>query len=113
MITKRKLVIPIFEYKLTICIYDKWDEVKQYASDSNKRALGITVITDGAALLAVQSDKQSTVVHECEHVKNAIWDYIGYHPLPGNDEVDAYLITFIYENVKQVFDKHNKNSVSN
>nr|DAG84035.1 MAG TPA: hypothetical protein [Caudoviricetes sp.] len=32
MITKRRLNIPIFNYKLVIVIYDKWEEVKDMHS---------------------------------------------------------------------------------
>lgn len=35
MITKRRINIPIFNYKLTIIIYDKWEEVKDLISDDN------------------------------------------------------------------------------
>jgi hypothetical protein len=36
------------------------------------------------------------IAHESEHIKNAIWRYIGYEPQRDNDEVDAYLLTYIY-----------------
>lgn len=28
MITQKRITIPIFDYKLTIIIYDRWDEVE-------------------------------------------------------------------------------------
>lgn len=28
MITQKKIIIPIFDYKLTIVIFDKWKELK-------------------------------------------------------------------------------------
>lgn len=33
MITQRKVMIPIFDYKLTIVIYDDWDEVSHMFDD--------------------------------------------------------------------------------
>lgn len=27
MVTKKKMTVPIFDYRLTILIYDSWDEV--------------------------------------------------------------------------------------
>jgi hypothetical protein len=35
-----------------------------------------------------------------------IWQYIGYTPQRDNDEVDAYLLTYIYNKITQVFYKH-------
>jgi hypothetical protein len=47
-------------------------------------------------------------IHESEHIKNAIWEYIGYTPQTGNDEVDAYLIAYIYKKIMEVYNKHDK-----
>ena len=41
-------------------------------------------------------ERGSSIAHESEHIKNAIWRYIGYEPQRDNDEVDAYLLTYIY-----------------
>ena len=35
MITQKRMVIPIFNYRLTVIIYDDWKEVKSL--DSNNR----------------------------------------------------------------------------
>lgn len=40
--------------------------------------------------------------------KNSIWRYIGYTPQEDNDEVDAYLITYIYDKITSVFYKHDR-----
>lgn len=37
-----------------------------------------------------------------------IWRYIGYTPQEDNDEVDAYLITYIYDKIVSVFYKHDR-----
>ena len=110
MITKRKINIPIFDYKLTIVIFDYWNEVKDwFGEDFEPKA--ITRPTYGAALVAINSKHgTSSIVHEAEHVKNFIWDYIGYVPQRDNDEADAYLITYIYEKIVDVFYKHNGRS---
>lgn len=52
---------------------------------------------------------RSSIVHEAEHIKNHIWQYIGYTPQRDNDEVDAYLLTYIYDKITQVFYKHKDN----
>lgn len=30
MITQKKIIIPIFDYKLTIVIFDKWEELDRF-----------------------------------------------------------------------------------
>ena len=111
MVTQKKMVIPIFNYKLTVVIYDNCDDVRHldYSNREAKHApAGFTTWTYGAALVAIASNKGSSIVHEAEHVKNLIWEYIGYKPQADNDEVDAYLLTYIYNKITDVFYKHDK-----
>ena len=105
MITQKKMIVPIFDYKLTI--FDKWDEVS-HLFDGGPEPKAITATRHGAALVAVNSKRGASIVHEAEHIKNAIWNYIGYTPQIDNDEVDAYLLTYIYNKITDVFYKHNK-----
>ena len=49
------------------------------------------------------------IINIAEHIKNHIWQYIGYTPQRDNDEVDAYLLTYIYDKITQVFYKHKDN----
>lgn len=109
MITQKKVIIPIFDYKLTIVIFDDWNELSDYLSkyDLDEEAKAITLSQYGASLVAVNSRKGSSIVHEAEHVKNKIWEYIDYRPQRDNDEVDAYVITYIYDKIVDVFYKHN------
>ena len=108
MITKRKITIPIFEYKLTIVIFDDWEELRSYLPEEEFEieARAITLSTYGASLVAINSKRGSSIVHEAEHIKNHIWDFIGYRAQVDNDEVDAYVITYIYEKITDVFYKH-------
>lgn len=108
MITKRKITIPIFEYKLTIVIFDDWEELRGYLPEEEFEieARAITLSTYGASLVAINSKRGSSIVHEAEHIKNHIWDFIGYKSQVDNDEVDAYVITYIYEKITDVFYKH-------
>ena len=83
MITKRRMVVPIFEYKLTIIIFDDWEELRNYLpeEDFKLESKAITISTYGASLVAINSKRGSSIVHEAEHIKNHIWNYIGYSPL--------------------------------
>lgn len=112
MITHKKIIIPIFEYRLSIFITDTWDEVisKLPVTDINvKTARAVTMSNaEFGSVVAVLADCQSSIVHEAMHIKDEIWKFIGYTPQADNDEVDAYLITYIYEKIMEVFTKHNK-----
>ena len=107
MITQKKMTVPIFDYKLTIVIFDKWDEVS-HLFDGGPEPKAITATRYGAALVAVNSKRGSSIVHEAEHIKNAIWSYIGYTPQRDNDEADAYLLTYIYNKITDVFYRHDR-----
>ena len=102
MITKKKLTIPIFEVKLTVVIFDNFDEVKYLAGDTASKGF-ITYSDDfGSILVGVRSDRPDTIAHESEHIKNVIWRYIGYESQEDNDEVDAYLVGYIYNRIASV-----------
>lgn len=110
MITQKKMIVPIFDYKLTIVIFDKWEELDRFLpkEEMEQEAKAITISQYGASLVAVNSKRGSSIVHEAEHIKNNIWNYIGYTPQSDNDEVDAYLLTYIYNKITDVFYKHDK-----
>ena len=109
MITQRKITIPIFDFKLTIVIFDDWRELEGFLTpeEFEIESRAVTVSQYGAALVAVNSKRGSSIVHEAGHIKNAIWRYIGYTPMRDNDEVDQYLVTYIYNKIVDVFYKHN------
>lgn len=55
MITQKKIIIPIFNYKLTIVIFDKWKELDKFlpADEMEIEANAITIHNYGASLVAV------------------------------------------------------------
>ena len=110
MITQKKMIIPIFDYKLTVVIFDKWEELGRFLpkEEMKQEAKAITINQYGASLVAINSKRGSSIIHEAEHIKNSIWRYIGYTPQEDNDEVDAYLITYIYDKITSVFYKHDR-----
>lgn len=113
MITQKRINIPIYNYRLTIIIFDEYEElvglIPKNTYDHCYDARGLTTSNGYAGIVCVDSQCESTIIHECEHVKNYIWECIGYTPNAENDEVDAYLLTYLYEKVVEVFCKHNKN----
>lgn len=108
MITRKNMIIPIFDYKLTILIFDKWEELRGIIPDNeiDVEARAITLSRHGASLTAVNAKYGSSIVHEAEHIKNNLWIHIGYNPQKDNDEVDAYVIAYIYDKIANVYYKH-------
>lgn len=111
MITQKRVIIPIYNYKLTVVIFDKWQELEGFLSkeDYEEESNAIVIHQHGVSLVAINSKRGSSIVHEAEHIKNHIWQYIGYTSQRDNDEVDAYLLTYIYDKITQVFYKHKDN----
>lgn len=108
MITRKNMIIPIFDYKLTILIFDKLEELRGIIPDNeiDVESRAITLSRHGASLVAVDAKYGSSIVHEAEHIKNNLWIHIGYNPQKDNDEVDAYVITYIYDKIVNVYYKH-------
>lgn len=108
MITKKTINIPIFRVKLLIVVADTTEECLQIDSRVDTGCDSCVIdYCDGRVAIFISSKEQAVVIHECLHVKNAVWNRIGYEPCVNNDEVDAYLIAYIYKEVKKVIDKHN------
>lgn len=111
MTTKKNLVIPIFDYKLTIIIFDDWNELTPYIGEELAREPGKGISIDstkGSGLMAICSSSPSTITHESVHITNYVWKHIGYMPQRDNDEVTAYLATYIYRKAMDVYIKHEK-----
>lgn len=108
MITKRKHLVPIFDYPITIIVFDNWEDLKSYIPEEiyKEPSRGVTIDYDGHCLVCCTPKHKSSIVHEAGHIKNLIWKYIGYTPIVDNDEVDQYLHTYIYEQIIKVLDKH-------
>ena len=108
MLTKKRKLIPIFDYCMTILIFDTWEDLEGSIPDDIYvvPARGVTIEYDGYCIVCCTPKHQSTVVHEAGHIKNMVWKYIGYTPQIDNDEVDQYLHTYIYEEIIKVLNKH-------
>lgn len=59
MITQKKMIVPIFDYKLTIVIFDKWEELDRFLpkEEMEQEAKAITISQYGASLVAVNSKR--------------------------------------------------------
>lgn len=106
MNTFKKFRIPIFNYGMIVRIFDNDSDVQDLSDFKN--VLGRTIEYDGYCTVVVKNGSFDTMVHEAVHVKNLIWSYIGYTPQRDNDEVDAYLVTYIYGKILKAHNDHNQ-----
>lgn len=107
MITEKNIRIPIYRYTLKIVVANSVKEAAERFTDiQDTTAKGIVLGYEGRAIMVVPPDDIPTIVHECEHVKNAVWERIGFVPTPNNDEPDAYLLEYIFAEVMKVVKKH-------
>lgn len=109
MITKKRVNIPIFNYTIIIVFYDNWSELKGIIEDDLYKegsSKGITINYNTYSLVCIDKKHYSTIVHEAGHLVNAIWRYIGYEPSRDNDEPSQYLLTYIFEKILEVYNKH-------
>ena len=107
MITKKNINIPIFRLKLKIVVVDDIEEALEIDTNINTEVDSLVIDhNNGTATIVIASNDMSIIAHECLHVKNAVWNRIGYSPNPLNDEVDAYLLDYIMAEVLKVVEKH-------
>lgn len=108
MVTKKKIRIPIFEYDITVLVFDKWSDLDGYIPKelSKDSCRGLTIEYDWKCIVCITPKHLSTLSHEAFHIVNLIWKSIGYEPQRDNDEVSAYLLTYVVEQLTKVLNKH-------
>ena len=107
MITEKNIIIPIYRYALKIVVFDTFKEAKERFSEiESEDSKGLMIDYGDRCMICVPPNDTLTVVHECEHVKNAIWKRIGFIPTTENDEPDAYLLEYLYKEVMKIVNKH-------
>ena len=107
MITKKVINIPIFRLKLKIIIVDELKEALGIEPNIDTEADSCVIDhNNGTATIIIASNDMSIIAHECLHIKNIVWNRIGYSPQALNDEVDAYLLDYIITEVLKVVEKH-------
>lgn len=62
------MIIPIFDYKLTVVIFDKWEELERFLpkEEMEQEAKAITINQYGASLVAINSKRGSSIIHEAD-----------------------------------------------
>lgn len=106
MVTKKVIKVPIYDYKVIIVVADSWEEIKELYPEISDAPRACVLENLNDSTIIVPPNNLDCVVHECLHLKNCIWNYIGYTPQPSNDEVDAYLLEYLFHEVSNVTTKH-------
>lgn len=109
MITEKSFIVPIYDFKVEVSVFDNLKEVqKKYPEYMKEGTSACTLEWEGysKSKLIIPSYKYSTVIHELEHVKNLIWKAKGYKTCENNDEVDAYLLEYLYDKVDKIIRSH-------
>ena len=107
-------------YKTRIPIYD----INLYIhigrlSEQLQKKLDIVILEDNIAevhdldngiLVWFESNEFNApiVCHEAIHIKNILFEYIGYKLDTNNDEAEAYLTEYIVKEIEKCYKKHKK-----
>lgn len=102
-------MVPIWDFKIEVCIFDSITEAKDKYPEY--MTTGITACTlewgdTAKAKIIIPSYSYPDIVHELEHVKNIIWKRKEYIPQRDNDEPDAYLMGWMFEQIEKIIKKN-------
>lgn len=108
MITKTNFLVPIFNVKVYVVVYDTLKEAQEKFPTFMEDGIDACVIENTAKKLKmiIPAISHRVAVHELEHAKNIIWKYIGYETQTKNDEVDAYLLDYLYDKIDKIIKRH-------
>lgn len=103
------MIIPIFNYKLTVVIFDKWEELERFLpkEEMEQEAKAITINQYGASLVAINSKRGSSIIHEAEHIKNELmmYEYLKKKGMGGMNEHE------FMDKFKNFMTKYRRNSM--
>lgn len=108
MITEKVMTVPIYKYKVKILVCDDIIEAKERYDHIPDDCYGAEIDYGDKSMIVVTPDSIPVIVHECHHLKSAIFKRIGHITTPENDEVDAYLLEYLFEEVMKVVRLHLK-----
>ena len=108
MITEKSFIVRIYDFKVEVAVFDNLEEAHRKFSDfMDKGTKACTVeYPDSRVKVIVPSYRYAYMVHEIEHIKNIIWKVKGYKYQEDNDEVDAYLLEYLYDRIDKIIRKH-------
>ena len=104
---QKNFTLPIFGFHYKVVIVESVEEAKKEYSDWADEVWGrVYVDRHGHAELVIQeSASYASIAHECLHLKDHILSFFGIKPDYENDELDAYLLAHLFQNVKDFKEK--------
>lgn len=112
----KKIKIPIYSAILKIIITDdpEYKDVNKKfktRANANYDAFTFTDIENGDFCIVVAPDTtNSTVCHECVHLTNYVFKYYGVKLDLKNDESQAYLTGWFFDNIESTMKKYNRDN---
>lgn len=114
MITETIITIDIFTYKLKIVVYDNVKEIRNKYPDMKVEWDGVTYdYSDHKTMVIIPYNNMRTCIHEMEHVKNCILKSLNHNHDYDHDELDAYIMEYLYDKVEKAIEKHKKKKRKN
>jgi len=103
---RKKIHIPIIPFSFELIVYDKDEEIKEtFGVDMIDCYAGVFEFKNKTKLAIKSSCDVGIIVHECNHIANKAFYWIGYNPCTENDEMQSYFIQYIFEQVNKFFIK--------
>ena len=115
MVIEKRFKAPYFKTAIQIFVYDDFDEAKVELPAFPDMADGYVQAfpCDNCVHIVIPHNKQWVVVHELEHAKNSIFKLIGHKSDVDNDEIDAYVIEWLWECAEKAIKKHRQTVENN
>ena len=118
MILDKRFKFPIFDFSSRIVIFsNRLEAANHHKSVGLERPVleygegSYYTCNDGIFTIALLNNKdltQGVIAHECKHLINAIFHYIGHELCTENDELECYFLTYIVNKVNKQLVKHGK-----
>ena len=104
---KKTIDIPIYGVKLTIILDDDFSYVEKKYNFEPLRGRAVTVVDSNRHIAVAFVDKKyvSSIVHEVVHIKNYVFLWCGAKLDIDNDECEAYLSGYLFEQIYEFINK--------
>lgn len=79
----------------------EWNMNIEEEFENNKEFTGLSYMYIHQCFILLTTNEVSTLIHEIIHCTNRILDRVGIKVSPDEDEAQAYLAAFIYEQYKK------------
>jgi hypothetical protein len=110
---KQKTIdIPIYTGKLTMFLDKDLSFIEAEYKTTSLKDYGAVVLNNHRHYIVAFTDKKhlSNIAHEAVHIKNSIFTDCGIQLDLANDEAEAYLVGWLFEQIYEFFNEKNNNT---